>query len=77
MATSIICDGCSKHTPEAKRIGRVLVRDYCVECASKADAFSDAEEALRKRLVDQFNTDRALLVSSASDGGFRLPDVPC
>lgn len=76
MATAFICDGCAKPVLEVKKVGRVLVRDYCAECEPRASAFSDAEEELRKRLIDSFNTDRALLISSASEGGFLLPDVP-
>lgn len=76
MATAYVCDGCGNPSLEVKKLGRVLVRDYCAECTPRADAFSDAEEDLRKRFVEQFNTDRALLVSSASEGGFKLPDVP-
>lgn len=76
MATSFICDGCGKPMAEARKVGRVLVRDYCDACEPKAVAFADAEEALRKRLVETFTTDRALLVAQTGEGGFKLPDVP-
>lgn len=76
MATAFICDGCGKPALEVKKVGRVLVRDYCAECEPRGTAFVAAEEDLRKRFVDQFNTDRGLLIAKASEGGFSLPDVP-
>lgn len=76
MAAAYTCDGCGKALDVPKEIGLVVRRDYCEDCAAKAQAFLDAEEALRQRLYDQFTTDRGLLIASASDGGFKLPDVP-
>lgn len=76
MAQAFICDGCGDPMPDTRKVGKVIVRDYCIECAPKANAFVDAEENLRKRLVESFNTDRALLVASAAEGGFKLPDIP-
>jgi hypothetical protein len=75
MAAIHVCDGCGKPTPEPKQVGRVTLRDYCDACEPRAKAFMDAEEDLRKRLTDQFRSDRALLVAKASEGGFRLPDI--
>lgn len=76
MATAYVCDGCGKPTLEVKKVGASLARDYCGECETRATAFTEAEEDLRKRLVEQFNTDRGLLIARASEGGFKLPDVP-
>lgn len=76
MATAYICDGCGKPSLEVKKVGSALTRDYCAECEPRAEAFSEAEEDLRKRLVEKFNTDRSLLIEKAGEGGFKLPDVP-
>lgn len=76
MAATYICDGCGKPTPNPKKVGHVTKRDYCDECEPRAQAFVDAEEDLRNRLTEQFRTDRGLLVAKASEGNFKLPDVP-
>lgn len=76
MAATYSCDGCGKSIDKPILIGHVLKRDYCSNCETRAKAFVEAEEDLRKRLNEQFQSDRALLVSSASEGGFKLPDVP-
>ncbi len=75
MAQSFTCDGCGTSIDQPKRIGHVVRRDYCADCAVRARAFIDAEEDLRKRCVDQFKSDLDLLVASAREGGFKLPDV--
>lgn len=76
MAASYVCDGCGFAIQEPMKVGHVLKRDYCAACEPRAQAYVDAEEELRKRLTAQFSTDRALLVAKASEGGFKLPDVP-
>jgi hypothetical protein len=76
MAATYVCDGCGKPTPQPKQVGHALKRDYCADCEPRAQSFIDAEEGLRKRLAESFKTDRELLISTASEGGFKLPDVP-
>lgn len=76
MAAAFSCDGCSTSIQNPVVVGRVLKRDYCEDCAAKARAYIDAEEEMRKRLVVSFEEDRGLLIAAASEGGFRLPDVP-
>lgn len=76
MAASFICDGCGTSVTAPKRVGHALVRDYCEECEKRAQAFVEAEEALRSRLHEQFTNDRGLLIAAAAEGGFKLPDVP-
>lgn len=56
-------------------LGFVLKKDYCAACEPRVQAFLDAEEDLRKRLHEQFLTDRSYLIAKASEGNFRLPDV--
>lgn len=75
MATAFICDGCNRPVTEPKKVGHVTPREYCPECAPRADKFVEAEEALRKGLVEKFVSDRALLISQMSEGGFTLPDI--
>lgn len=70
------CDGCRLAVLEPTKVGRVIRRDYCNDCAAKARAYMEAEEELRKRLVVSFEEDRGLLIAAASEGGFALPDVP-
>lgn len=76
MAAAFSCDGCSTRIQHPIVVGRVLKRDYCEDCAAKARAYMEAEEELRKRLVVSFEEDRGLLISAASEGAFKLPDVP-
>lgn len=76
MAASYVCDGCGFAIQAPMKVGHVLKRDYCAACVMRAQAYVDAEEELRKRLTEQFNSDRSLLVAKASEGGFKLPDVP-
>lgn len=76
MAASYTCDGCGKSVDVPRRLGHVIQCDYCAECFERAKSFVDAEEGLRKTLYDRFITDRGLLISAASEGGFKLPDIP-
>lgn len=76
MSAAYLCDGCGTAVADPKHVGHVLKRDYCDECEVRAQAFIEAEEALRKRMTEQFNTDRDLLIAKASEGNFKLPDVP-
>jgi hypothetical protein len=76
MATQFTCDGCGTALDVPRRLGQVLRRDYCADCIERAKSFVDAEEGLRATLYDRFKTDRGLLISAASEGGFKLPDVP-
>lgn len=76
MAASYICDGCGKPVEAPKTVGHVLKRDYCEACEPQAQKFVDAEEALRKKLAEQFNAERDTLIAAASAGGFKLPDIP-
>lgn len=76
MSVIYACDGCGAPVESPIKIGHALRRDYCAACEPRAKAYVAAEEDLRKRLTEQFATDRALLVAKASDGGFKLPDVP-
>lgn len=75
MSVQFVCDGCAKPVAEPKEVGHVTKRQYCAECAVKADLFIDAEEALRKTLHERFTADRDLLIAKFTDGGFRLPDI--
>jgi hypothetical protein len=76
MAASYTCDGCGCNVATPKQIGHVLKRDYCEPCADKAQAFLEAEEILRRTTQEQFEKARATFIAHASEGGFKLPDVP-
>jgi hypothetical protein len=74
MAASFTCDGCGTAVAQPKQLGHALKRDYCDACFERAESFQEAEDALRKAVVERFNIDRALLISTFA--GFKLPDVP-
>lgn len=69
------CDGCEKPIGAPIEKGHVTRRQYCEACAVKAEAFLEAEEALRKRLYEQFNAERQVLIDTCSENGFLLPDI--
>lgn len=74
MATAFICDGCGDPMPDTRKVGKALVRDYCIECEPKAQAFLEAEEGLRNAIVEEFLKSRATLAEVAQLA--KLPDVP-
>jgi hypothetical protein len=76
MAWSFFCDGCACNVAQPIVKGHVLKRGYCETCAQKAEAFLDAEEALRDACYGQFLTARQALINTSSASGFKLPDVP-
>lgn len=76
MAVSYQCDGCGANLADPKQVGFVIKRDYCKECAAKALAFIEAVEVLQKTAQEQFTTARQAFINQASEGGFKLPDVP-
>lgn len=75
MSIQYLCDGCDQPVAVPMEAGHITKRHYCDECKVKADTFLEAEQALRKRLVEQFVDDRALLIAKFSEGNFKLPDV--
>ena len=77
MTTLYVCDGCGAGVEKPLKLGHVLKREYCEACGPRARLFVEAEEELRKRLHEQFHADRDLLIAKASEGGFKLPDIPC
>lgn len=76
MAIAYSCDGCGAKVDKPKQVGHVIKRDYCETCADKATAFLEAEEVLRRTTQEQFMAARQAFIAQASDGGFKLPDVP-
>jgi len=76
MASAFSCDGCGEGVAKPKRIGFVIVRDYCEACAKHANTFLDDEEAMRASLVGAFVSQRELLIQQFGANSFRLPDVP-
>ena len=76
MAISYSCDGCGKAVENPVKVGHVIRRDYCDDCAQAANAFIESEETLRKDTHTRFVDDRAALIAKYSAGGFRLPDLP-
>ena len=76
MAISYSCDGCGKPVENPVKVGHVVKRDYCAECATAADAFIEAEEVLRQDAQTRFIDERAALIAKYSAGNFKLPDLP-
>lgn len=76
MAQSFTCDGCGKPVAEPKKVGYVLRRDYCAECAVIAGSFTKEEEEARIAIQAAFATKRAELIAKHGANGFKLPDVP-
>lgn len=74
MAATYSCDGCGCNVVKPAKVGHVIVRDYCDECAGKAQAFLEAEELLRSNAHAQYISARQALIATAGD--FKLPDVP-
>lgn len=75
MSISYHCDGCNTAVETPVKVGKITPRDYCAECAVKAEDFVAAEEDLRRVTHERFIDARAVLIATASDGGFKLPDV--
>ena len=59
-----------------KIIGDIIPRDYCSDCAARANVFLQSHEFLRKACYDKFTEDREILIAKYSENGFKLPDVP-
>ena len=76
MASSFTCDGCGCSVAKPKRVGTVLVRDYCEGCAKNAETFLAEEEDNRANYRQSFAEARRQLISTyGKEGRFRLPDV--
>ena len=74
MATHFVCDGCGSPVENPVKVGHIVKREYCPDCAKTADEYVDAEEAMRKKLHEQFIDRRAALIARYPN--FRLPDCP-
>lgn len=75
MSIAYHCDGCNDPVENPVKVGKVTPRDYCADCAVKAEDFVAAEEELRRVTHEKFIDARAVLIATASAGGFKLPDV--
>lgn len=75
MSASFTCDGCKANIDQPTVIGLVTKRDYCPDCAQKANIYLDTLEFLRKASFDKFHEDRSALIARFGEGGFLLPDV--
>jgi hypothetical protein len=77
MAASYTCDGCGVNVEKPKKVGYVLPRDYCEQCAKEAQGFLAAEEDNRKHFCARFEEVRKHLINvHGKAGAFKLPDVP-
>lgn len=76
MATFFSCDGCGAAVADPVKVGHVLRREYCPECARAARVYLEAEERLRCEIQGRFVDGRAGLIARYSADGFKLPDVP-
>jgi len=76
VATFFSCDGCGVSVTDPIKVGHVLRREYCEDCARDANIFLEAEERLRRETVERFADERAALVARCSADGFKLPDTP-
>jgi hypothetical protein len=75
MAVSYSCDGCGVAVEIPARVGKITQREYCEDCGLKAQAFVDAEEALRLEVQQAFVKKREALIAKHGKSGFKLPDV--
>lgn len=76
MSVAYICDGCGAASAQKPdELGTVQKRHYCVPCQPNAQAFIDAEEALRIELHESFVEKRAKLIEIHGRDNFKLPDV--
>ena len=76
MALHFSCDGCAKPVENPVKVGHVIQREYCPDCAEAANQYIAAEEALRKTVHERFIDDRAALIARFSANNFKLPDTP-
>lgn len=76
MAVFFLCDGCGCKVSDPKKIGRVVPRDYCEDCAVQAAAFLVSEESLRVTARETFKAGRDALIAPFAARDFKLPDVP-
>lgn len=76
MASIFKCDGCGVEVASPKKVGLVLPRDYCPECAPKAEAFLEAEEKMREDICLAFQTGREKMIAGGLAVLKALPDVP-
>lgn len=76
MSRVYVCDGCGNPSEqELTCLGHVVKRDYCADCLLRAEEFQLEAEAIRKRLVESFQIERAALIERFQLDPFKLPDV--
>lgn len=77
MASITICDGCTaviESGPE--RIGLVLARDYCPDCAAKVREYGGELDTLHDKCAKAWSGGLARLRAKYEKRLKRLPDVP-
>lgn len=78
MAASYSCDGCGKQVKDPVKLGHVIRRDYCEDCAKLVKEFLDRETTLISAVVKTYINERAELIKKFSRIGkltIQLPDV--
>jgi hypothetical protein len=76
MAITYLCDGCNAPIVEPIKVGHVIRRDYCAECAETANGLQTEIDRIHSQLSASWHS-RVEKARAAVKKKLRvLPDVP-